>query len=206
MQPCVSCNRCNSCNPCNSCNLSQLTLMKTLLTELRRAACATLALAVVCCGLYPLVVFGIAQAPLSRQGQRQPDRRCRRRARLAADRPALHRGQVLPPAPLRRGQRLRLPPIPAAATSARPRRSCATPSPRTSPITAPRTAWPPTPPSPPTPSPPPAAGSTRISAWSNARLQADRVAKARSLNPNRSANSSSQTPTPPSSASSAIPA
>jgi potassium-transporting ATPase KdpC subunit len=35
--------------------------MKAMLSELRRAACATLALAVVCCGLYPLIVFGIGQ-------------------------------------------------------------------------------------------------------------------------------------------------
>jgi potassium-transporting ATPase KdpC subunit len=35
--------------------------MKELLSEFRRAACATLALAVVCCGLYPLIVFGIGQ-------------------------------------------------------------------------------------------------------------------------------------------------
>ena len=36
--------------------------MKAMLVEFRRAAGATLALAVVCCGLYPLVVFGLAQA------------------------------------------------------------------------------------------------------------------------------------------------
>src|SRR6267154_2387315 len=36
--------------------------MKTLLSEIRSALLATLALAVVCCGLYPLVVFGISQA------------------------------------------------------------------------------------------------------------------------------------------------
>jgi K+-transporting ATPase ATPase C chain len=36
--------------------------VKTLFAELRSAALATLILAVVCCGLYPLVVFGIAQA------------------------------------------------------------------------------------------------------------------------------------------------
>ena len=36
--------------------------MKELLSELRRAAFATLALVVVCCGLYPLIVFGIGQA------------------------------------------------------------------------------------------------------------------------------------------------
>src|SRR4249920_2353419 len=36
--------------------------MKTFLSELRSAVMVTLALAVVCCGLYPLVVFGISQA------------------------------------------------------------------------------------------------------------------------------------------------
>ena len=35
--------------------------MKTLLHELRSAIAATLALAVVCCGLYPLVIFAIGQ-------------------------------------------------------------------------------------------------------------------------------------------------
>jgi potassium-transporting ATPase KdpC subunit len=35
--------------------------MKTLLTEIRRALVSTLILAVVCCGLYPLVVTGISQ-------------------------------------------------------------------------------------------------------------------------------------------------
>jgi K+-transporting ATPase ATPase C chain len=35
--------------------------MKAMLLEFRRAAGATLALAVVCCGLYPLIVFGIGQ-------------------------------------------------------------------------------------------------------------------------------------------------
>ena len=35
--------------------------MKNLLSEIRGAVMATLVLAVVCCGLYPLVVFGIAQ-------------------------------------------------------------------------------------------------------------------------------------------------
>jgi len=35
--------------------------MKALIHELRGAVFATLALAVVCCGLYPLLVFGIAQ-------------------------------------------------------------------------------------------------------------------------------------------------
>src|SRR6478609_3828626 len=36
--------------------------MKALFSEIRGAVFATLILAVVCCGLYPLVVFGIAQA------------------------------------------------------------------------------------------------------------------------------------------------
>jgi K+-transporting ATPase ATPase C chain len=35
--------------------------MKAMLSELRRSIFATLALAVVCCGLYPLLVFGIGQ-------------------------------------------------------------------------------------------------------------------------------------------------
>jgi len=36
--------------------------MKALFSEIRGAVLATLVLAVVCCGLYPLVVFGISQA------------------------------------------------------------------------------------------------------------------------------------------------
>jgi K+-transporting ATPase ATPase C chain len=36
--------------------------MKALLSEIRGAVFATLILAIVCCGLYPLVVFGISQA------------------------------------------------------------------------------------------------------------------------------------------------
>ena len=36
--------------------------MKALISELRSATLATFALAVVCCGLYPLLVFGIGQA------------------------------------------------------------------------------------------------------------------------------------------------
>jgi potassium-transporting ATPase KdpC subunit len=36
--------------------------MKELLSELRSAVLATLVLAVVCCGVYPLVVFGLGQA------------------------------------------------------------------------------------------------------------------------------------------------
>lgn len=39
--------------------------MKTLFSEIRGAVMATLVLAVVCCGLYPLVVFGIAQVAFS---------------------------------------------------------------------------------------------------------------------------------------------
>jgi potassium-transporting ATPase KdpC subunit len=36
--------------------------MKTIFSEIRRAVLITFFLAVVCCGVYPLVVFGIAQA------------------------------------------------------------------------------------------------------------------------------------------------
>jgi K+-transporting ATPase ATPase C chain len=36
--------------------------MKNLISELRSAVMVTLALAVVCCGIYPLVVFGVGQA------------------------------------------------------------------------------------------------------------------------------------------------
>ncbi|HEU5248123.1 MAG TPA: K(+)-transporting ATPase subunit C [Candidatus Udaeobacter sp.] len=36
--------------------------MKELFSEIRSAVMATLVIAIVCCGLYPLVVFGIAQA------------------------------------------------------------------------------------------------------------------------------------------------
>src|ERR1035438_2433332 len=36
--------------------------MKEFFTELRGAIFSTLILAVVCCGLYPLIVFGIGQA------------------------------------------------------------------------------------------------------------------------------------------------
>lgn len=41
--------------------------MKTIISEIRSAVLVTLVLAVVCCGLYPLVVFGIAQALFHRQ-------------------------------------------------------------------------------------------------------------------------------------------
>ncbi|HLC14016.1 MAG TPA: potassium-transporting ATPase subunit C [Chthoniobacterales bacterium] len=36
--------------------------MKALFSEIRGAVFATLILAIVCCGLYPLVVFGTSQA------------------------------------------------------------------------------------------------------------------------------------------------
>jgi len=41
--------------------------MKTFFSEFRGAVLATLVLAVVCCGLYPLIVFGIAQIAFPRQ-------------------------------------------------------------------------------------------------------------------------------------------
>ena len=36
--------------------------MKALFSEIRGAVMATLVLAVVCCGVYPLLVFGVSQA------------------------------------------------------------------------------------------------------------------------------------------------
>jgi len=41
--------------------------MKDLFAEIRGAVMATLILAIVCCGLYPLVVFGVSQALFHRQ-------------------------------------------------------------------------------------------------------------------------------------------
>lgn len=41
--------------------------MKTLFSELRSAVMATIILALVCCGLYPLVVYGIAQVAFPHQ-------------------------------------------------------------------------------------------------------------------------------------------
>jgi K+-transporting ATPase ATPase C chain len=40
--------------------------MKEMFSEIRSAVLATLALAVVCCGIYPLVVFGLGQALFTR--------------------------------------------------------------------------------------------------------------------------------------------
>jgi len=42
--------------------LNLVKLMKTFLSEIRAAVLVTLVMAVVLCGLYPLVVFGIGQA------------------------------------------------------------------------------------------------------------------------------------------------
>ena len=41
--------------------------MKTFLSEIRSAVLVTVILAVVCCGVYPLVVFGIAQVAFPKQ-------------------------------------------------------------------------------------------------------------------------------------------
>src|SRR4029453_4263337 len=41
--------------------------MKELFSEVRGAVMSTLVLAVVCCGIYPLVVYGIAQVPFQDQ-------------------------------------------------------------------------------------------------------------------------------------------
>jgi potassium-transporting ATPase KdpC subunit len=44
-----------------SCSFVVKNFMKTLFSELRSAVMATVILALVCCGVYPLVVYGIAQ-------------------------------------------------------------------------------------------------------------------------------------------------
>jgi K+-transporting ATPase ATPase C chain len=77
---------------------------------------------------------------------------------------------------------------------------------KTSPITARKTAWPPTPPSPPTPSPPPPADWTRTSAWKTPLLQAPRVAKERGMKVEDVRALISQYTDRPTSASSATPA
>ena len=64
--------------------------MKQIVYEARRAVLATLVLAFVCCAVYPLVVFGIAQARLSHPGEWQFDRgRLRHRSRFKAARAAI---------------------------------------------------------------------------------------------------------------------
>ena len=81
--------------------------MKEFFSEIRGAVVSTLVLAVVCCGLYPLVVFGISQALFHDKAngslivdQTEP---CAARSCW----PGIHRRQIFSSAPFRRWQRLR---------------------------------------------------------------------------------------------------
>ncbi|HWH72608.1 MAG TPA: potassium-transporting ATPase subunit C, partial [Candidatus Sulfotelmatobacter sp.] len=59
--------------------------MKTILSEMRSAVLVTLVFAVVCCGVYPLVVFGISQGLFHHQAN----------GSLIVDRSGTVRGSVL---------------------------------------------------------------------------------------------------------------
>ena len=98
--------------------------MKALFSEIRGAVVSTLVLAVVCCGLYPLVVFGIAQVAFrdKANGSLIVDQDGTVRGSTLA-RPELHRREIFPSAPFRRRATATTPPVPAAAISARRRRS-----------------------------------------------------------------------------------
>lgn len=133
------------------------------LGELRSAVMVTVMLAVVCCGLYPLLVFGLGQLLFHDKAN----------GSLIVDDKGVVRGSRLLGQPFTAAKyfhprpsaaTVTTPPVRAAATWDRLHRSSATPSPRTSPITGRKTAWPPTRPFPPTPSRLRAAGWTHISA------------------------------------------
>ena len=81
--------------------------MKTTFTELRSAVMVTLALAVVCCGLYPLAVFGLAQMFFHDKANGSLIVDTTDTSGLAPARPAVHRRQIFSSAPLGGGQRLR---------------------------------------------------------------------------------------------------
>jgi K+-transporting ATPase c subunit len=89
--------------------------MKNLFTELRSAVMVTLIFAVVCCGLYPLVVFGISQALFRDQANGS----LMAQSFSASSSPLIN---ISSHAPQRRATAT-TPPVPVAATSARPRQT-----------------------------------------------------------------------------------
>jgi K+-transporting ATPase c subunit len=117
--------------------------MKIFISEIRSAVLVTLILAVVCCGLYPLVVFGIGQVLfhdkangsliLDAKGNIQG-------SRLLGQQ---FTGDKYFPRDLPQREMVTTPPVRAEATLARPPRSCATALLKMSRITDRRMAWPP---------------------------------------------------------------
>ena len=90
--------------------------------------------------VYPLVVTAIGQTRLQRQGRGLARRGRRRGRRLVADRPAVHRPRVLPPAARRRRATGTTPPPARDPTLARPTPTSSPRSRNASPPTATRTA------------------------------------------------------------------
>ena len=153
----------------------------------------------------PLVVTGVAQARLPRPGRRQPDRQRRQGRRLATDRPAVRRPEVLlVPAVGDDARALQRRGVAAARTSgptnpalidaverAHRRAARRRPGERDS---RSRSIW----------SPPPPAASIRTSAWPPADYQVARVARRARASPSTRASSwSTQSPRAARSASSA---
>ena len=91
--------------------------MKAFFSEIRGAIVSTLVLAVVCCGVYPVVVWGIAQVAFHDKANgsliTDPDGTVRGSTPARAE---LLRREILPPRPSAAGAKVTTPPAPAAAT------------------------------------------------------------------------------------------